>query len=93
MFAAGSDLRGGLALCSGGATVTLGMELGGVCAAAVPLRPHNNEIDMIVKAEGTTRLDEILMTGSPKSDQGVAATPCRRRRAIQTASLTIPIGL
>jgi hypothetical protein len=49
-------------------TVTLGrVELGVVCEAAVPLRPHNNEVDRIATAEGATRLDDILMTRSPKS--------------------------
>ena len=68
MFAARSCLCGGLALCSGAVTVTLGrVELGVVCEAAVPLRPHNNEVDRIATAEGATRLDDILMTRSPKS--------------------------
>jgi hypothetical protein len=43
------------------------VELGVVCEAAVPLRPHNNEVDRIAMAEGATRLDDILMTRSPKS--------------------------
>ena len=68
MFAARSCLCGGLALCSGAVTVTLGrVELGVVCDAAVPLRPHNNEVDRIATAEGATRLDDILTTCSPKS--------------------------
>ena len=68
MFAARSCLCGGLALCSGAVTVTLGrVELGVVCEAAVPLRAHNNEVDRIATAEGATRLDDILTTCSPKS--------------------------
>jgi len=68
VFAARSCLCGGLALCSGAVTVTLGrVELGVVCDAAVPLRPHNNEVDRIATAEGATRLDDILTTCSPKS--------------------------
>jgi hypothetical protein len=68
VFAARSRRCGGLALCSGAVTVTLGsVELGVVCEAAVPLRPHNNEADRIATAEGATRLDDILMTCSPKS--------------------------
>jgi hypothetical protein len=43
------------------------VELGVVCEAAVPLRPHNNEVDRIATAEGATRLDDILTTRSPKS--------------------------
>jgi hypothetical protein len=43
-------------------TVTLGrVELGVVCEAAVPLRPHNNEVDRIATAEGAKRLDEDLI--------------------------------
>ena len=68
MFAARCCLCGGLALCSGAVTVTLGsVELGVVCEAAVPLRPHNNEADRIATVEGATRLDDILTTRSPKS--------------------------
>jgi hypothetical protein len=68
VFAVRSCLCGGLALCSGAVTVTLGrVELGVVCEAAVPLRPHNNEVDRIATAEGATRLDDILTTGTPKS--------------------------
>jgi hypothetical protein len=68
VFAARSCLWGGLALCSGAVTVTLGRgELGVVCEAAVPLKPHNNEVDRIATAEGATRLDDILITRTPKS--------------------------
>jgi len=68
VFAARSCLCGGLALCSGAVTVTLGSgELGVVCEAAVPLRPHNNEVDRIATAEGATRLDDVLIIRTPKS--------------------------
>jgi len=53
-------------------TVTLGRgELGVVCEAAVPLKPHNNEVDRIATAEGATRLDDILITRSLKSGDSV----------------------
>src|SRR3954463_7995273 len=68
VFAARSCLCGGLALCSGAVTVTLGRgELGVVCEAAVPLSPHNNEVDRIATVECATRLADILITRSPKS--------------------------
>jgi two-component system OmpR family response regulator len=68
VFAARSCRCGGLALCSGAVTVTLGRgELGVVCEAAVPVRPHNNEVDRIATAEGATRLDDILIIRTPKS--------------------------
>ena len=68
MLVARSCLCDGLALCSGAVTVTLGsVELGAVCEAAVPLRPHNNEVDRIATAEGATRVDDILITRTPKS--------------------------
>ena len=76
MFAARSCLCGGLALCSGAVTVTLGRgELGVVCEAAVQLRPHNNAVDRIATAEGATRLDDILITRSPIPD--INAVPVR----------------
>jgi hypothetical protein len=51
-------------------TVTLGRgELAVVCEAAVPLRPHNNEVDRIVTTAGATRLDGVLITCTPKSAQ------------------------
>src|SRR6185295_15817193 len=63
-----SCLCGGLTLCSGAVTVTLGRgELGVVCEAAVPLRPHNNDVARIATAAGATRLDDILITRTPKS--------------------------
>ena len=64
----GRLLWGGLAVCFGGETVTLGSWLA-VCEAAVPLRPHSNAVDRIATAEGATRLDDILITRSPKSGQ------------------------
>jgi len=33
---------------------------------AVPLGPHNNAVARIARAEGVTRLDDILITRSPK---------------------------
>jgi hypothetical protein len=75
VFAARSRLCGGLAFCAGAVTVTLGrVELGAVCEAAVPLRPHNNEIDRIATAEGATRLDGILMTRSPKGKTSITGS-------------------
>jgi hypothetical protein len=77
VFATRSRLCGGLAFCAGAVTVTLGsVELGVVCEAAVPLRPHNNEIDKMATAAGATRLDDILITRSPKS--GKNAVPVRK---------------
>jgi len=71
-----SRLCGGLALCTGAVIVTLGrVELGVVCEAAVPLRPHNSEVDRIATAEGATRLDDILITRSPKSGHIQLAVP------------------
>jgi hypothetical protein len=40
-----------------------------VCDIAVPLRPHNNAVDRIATAEGATRLDDILITRSPRADE------------------------
>jgi hypothetical protein len=68
VLAARSCLCGGLALCSGAVTVTLGRgELGAVCETAVPVRPHNNQVDRIATAEGATRLDDVLIIRTPKS--------------------------
>src|SRR5439155_5256370 len=100
VFAARSSLCGGLALCSGAVTVTLGRgELGVVCEAAVPLRPHNNEVDRIATAEGATRLDDILTTRSPQSgikrrpgaDTVSPIQPAVPSRAARTAFLARPI--
>jgi len=68
VLAARSSRFGGLALCSGAVTVTLGRgELGTVCETAVPVRPHNNQVDRIATAEGATRLDDVLIIRTPKS--------------------------
>jgi hypothetical protein len=49
-------------------TVTPGrVELGVVCAAAVPLMPHNKAVERIATVEGATRLDDILTIASPRS--------------------------
>jgi hypothetical protein len=66
VFAVRSCLCGGLALCSGAVTVTLG-RVGVVCDAAVPPGPNNSEVDRIATAEGATRLDDIFTTRTPKS--------------------------
>jgi hypothetical protein len=84
VFAVRSCLCDGLALCSGAVTVTLGrVELGVVCEAAVPLRPHNNEVDRIATVEGATRLDGILTTRSPNPD--IDAVPVRTPSHISTS--------
>ena len=49
----------------------------------MPLRPHNNEVDRIATAEGATRLDDILITGSPQSRN-------KRRPGADTVSRTQP---
>jgi hypothetical protein len=57
----------GLATCFGAWIVMLGSWLAGpvaVCEAAVPL---SNTFDRTAIAEGATRLDDILITRSPKS--------------------------
>jgi hypothetical protein len=47
--------------------VTLGsVEFGVVCDIAAPVRLHSNAVDRIAIAEGATRLDDILITPSPK---------------------------
>jgi hypothetical protein len=38
-----------------------------VCDMAVPPGAHSNTVDRIATAEGATRLDDTLMTHSPKS--------------------------
>jgi hypothetical protein len=65
----------GLATCFGASTVMLGSgaaELAAVCDTAVPLRPHNNAVDRIATAEGSTKLDDNLMTCPPKNWDGQA---------------------
>jgi hypothetical protein len=60
-------LAAGLATCFGATTVMLGSWLVGpvaVCEAAVPF---SNTVDRTAIAEGATRLDDILITRSPKS--------------------------
>ena len=70
-------LATGLAAGFGATTVMLGSWLVvAVCEAAVPF---SNTVDRTARAEGATRLDDILITGSPKSgDQ------CRLRYACAT---------
>ena len=68
MFATGGACRWGLttgfAASAGAWTVMLGSWLVvAVCEAAVPL---SNIVDMTAKTEGATRLDNILITRSPK---------------------------
>jgi hypothetical protein len=62
-----------LTICFGAWTVMLGSEgtvaAVVVCDIAVPLRPHNNAVDRIATAEGATRLDDILITRSPRADE------------------------
>ena len=56
--------RFGLAACFGASTVMLGSgaaEPAAVCDTAVPLKLHSNEIKKIAIAEGTIRLDDILI--------------------------------
>jgi hypothetical protein len=58
-------LASGLAAGFGATTVMLGSWLVvAVCEAAVPL---SNTVDRTARAEGATRLDDILITRSPKS--------------------------
>src|SRR6202011_947392 len=60
--------RCGLATCFGASTVTLGsVEFGVVCDIAAPVKLHSNAAERIATAEGATRLDDILITRSPKS--------------------------
>jgi hypothetical protein len=93
VFAVRSCLCGGLALCSGAVTVTLGrVELGVVCEAAVPLRPHNNEADRIATVEGATRLDGIPITCTPKSgdkDRPGADTVPRIQPAVRSVGVML----
>jgi hypothetical protein len=66
VFAARSSLCTGLAVCFGSSTVTPGsVEFGVVCDIAAPVRLHSNATDSITTA--ATRLDDILITRSPKS--------------------------
>ena len=59
----------GLATCFGATTVTVGSvaDEPPVCDMAVPPGAHSNTVDRIATAEGATRLDDTLMTHSPKS--------------------------
>jgi hypothetical protein len=58
----------GLAICFGATTVTLGSDtLGVVCDIAGTLRAHSNAADRRATAEGTKRLDDILIARSPNS--------------------------
>ena len=59
----------GLAACFGATTVTVGSvaDEPPVCDMAVPPGAHSNTVDRIATAEGATRLDDTLMTHSPKS--------------------------
>jgi len=60
--------RCGLATCLGASIVTLGSaEPGVVCDIAAPVRLHSNAVDRMATAEGATRLDDILISRSPKS--------------------------
>jgi hypothetical protein len=66
----------GLSNCLGASTTTSGSEVtpptrGPVCDIAGPVRLHSNAVDRIATAEGATRLDDILMTRSPKSGHQV----------------------
>ena len=70
MFAPAAPATGrcGLATCFGAWTVMLGSWLVGpvaVCEAAVPL---SNTVDRTARAEGATRLDDILITCSPNPE-------------------------
>jgi hypothetical protein len=67
-------LATGLATCFGATTVMPGSWLAvAVCAAAVPL---SNMIERIARVEGATRLDDILITRSPKYRPGSNCATC-----------------
>jgi hypothetical protein len=62
----------GVSNCLGAPTTTPGREVtpptrGSVCDIAGPVRLHSNAVDRKATAEVATRLDDILMTRSPKS--------------------------
>jgi hypothetical protein len=53
---------GGLALCFGASTVTLGSELEpAVCDIAAQVRLHSNAVDRTATAEGATKFEDNLM--------------------------------
>ena len=58
--------------CLGAPTTTPGSEVtpatrGSVCDIAGPMELHSDAVNRMATAEGATRLDDILMTRSPKS--------------------------
>jgi hypothetical protein len=64
-----STCRCGLAICFGASTVTLGSwgtEPVPVCDIAVPLKLQSNAVETSAIAEDATKLDDNLMTVSPK---------------------------
>jgi len=48
-----------------------------VCDIAVPLRLHNNAVDRIAAAEGTTNLEDILMRCPSIPDGNAVPTAAR----------------
>jgi hypothetical protein len=65
----------GLVTSFGATTVTPGSEVEFVCEAAGTLRAQSNAVDRRTTAEGTTRLDGILITPNPDINAVRVRTP------------------
>jgi hypothetical protein len=78
-----------VATCFGAKTVTLGSEeLGLVCDIAAPVRLHSNAVERMATVADAIRLDDILITRSPKPDATAVASPNSREASLEASDVS-----